>query len=828
MTNTVENLLLEIFGGNPYHAICRKSNGDIYYRPVEEPLTVELLSEHLEGSSNLGGYQLQQGSNTLKWLGWDVDSTDLDSAREQATKVLLHLTDIPHVVEFSGRKGYHILIFLSEPMLAGDAKKIVEWVRSVEGLRASGETHVECFPKQDSLTKGRPKGNLLKIPLGVHPVTHDRSRFVDVDNGWENGPDRDPMEYLQYRVRPEDVLAIIDSSPAMETQLVDLISEYWTDGLRHDMSLYLCGYLAQEGWGFEQTRDLIKAIVDKTRDSEWSNRNQTVKTTFQRAKEGKTIRGRQGLGEILPVTSMQRLTELVAEMKAPDSVKQIDDIRYLKGKPKIEASRLASNTIFSMLNDDGCKVFQTNLNDAYWYNKDTYMVVQEGTEHWHSLTNMKFGLNPIDPFSRLVNTELRLRIIREASIVPIHNTTFWDEAEHKLYVNLGSSEVYIINGKNDIEVSHNGECGLMFVTDQTRRQIVPDFDSEPVNCWDFLVNDLSFTMSTEAPATPDEQRELLKAWILAFFFQEMMPTKPILALIGQAGSGKTTAIRRILRILEDPDADVLGVPTDKQDAFRASIERHRLLVIDNLEKSGAYWMVDLLNKLATGSHIELRKLYKTNARHVIIPQCFVSLTAVNIPFSDETLFSRLLVLEMDQLDDPLPEYVLQKRIKEYGARIWADLLRQLSFVVEYLKTDPVVRPPTKSRLVDFNVFCAKLKGIEGIDGEALSNGLLSMVDSQMRQLRESSQAISLLEEWISLNPADAAEWRTFQQIYQVLSGMASARKVNFRWKNSQALYRHLHTLSDRLRVDFQADFEMDSTDGSTEIKRVRFKNTLIA
>jgi hypothetical protein len=824
-----ERLLLDIFGGNPYYAQAGTANGDLYYTPIEIPLNEDILRKHLSGEITVGSYQLMQASNVVRWLGWDVDSKDNSSARELALKVLKHLKNVPHAVEFSGRKGYHILIFLKEPMLAEEAKKIVDWVREKEGAKSSGETHLECFPKQDKLVKSRPKGNLLKIPLGEHPVTHDCSRFVDIYNGWENGPDVDPQEVLTYRATLEEVMGIMDTEVDAMTLMVDLMSEYWVSGKRHDLSLYLCGYLANEGWGLNQTKTLMKAIVEKAGDTdEEGNRIQTVNSTFARLKEGKSVRGRQGLGEILPVSAMQKLTELVSMISTPDTVTQIDDIRYLKGKPKIEQGRLAGNTIWSMLNDNGSRVVQTEQNVAYWYNAETHTVTQEGTELWMTLTNKRFGLNPVDPFSKLVNHEIRLRMVREAPVVPIHKTSHWSESLGKLFLNLGGPEVYIIGGENDIQTSYNGECGIMFLTNDSGKFLKPDFEADPIDAWDHLVNDLSFTTSTEAPATPEEQRELLKAWIIAFFFQELLPTKPILALLGQAGSGKTTALRRILRILEDPTSDVLGVPTDKQDAFRASIESHRLLTIDNLEKSGAYWMVDILNKLSTGNQIEIRQLYKTNAKHIIIPRCFVALTAVNMPFSDETLFSRLLVLEMARLAEPMPEHVLQRRIKEFGPVIWADLMRKLGKVVDIINQGIGVRPPTKSRLVDFTVFCEKIKRCDVVVGDTLSNGLLSMVDSQLKQLKESSQAIYLLEEWISLKPEEASEWKTMTQLYEVLYTMALARKTNFNWKNATSLYRHFNTLEDRLKNDFGAEIHTEISKVSRrEVVKIRFNNVMI-
>jgi len=821
--------LLEIFGGNPYHSRAKEIQGDITYHPVEVPINIDSIRSHLSGVVTLGSYQLLQGTNLIKWFGWDVDSHDLILARKMAQKILSHLNNVPHAVEFSGRKGYHILIFMKDPIQASVAKRITEWVREQEGLASIGESHVECYPKQEKLDRSRPKGSLIKVPLGEHPRTHDKSRFVDPNNGWENGPTLDANEILGYRVNLEDLDSIIEVGPDPMSVMVELLADYWIEGKRHEVSLYLCGFLANEGWSVDQVTQLVSSIIQKAGDDDAYNRLETVRTTFDRFKSGKSIRGRQGLGEFLPISALQKLTELASQIKAPDTVAQIDDIRYIKGKPKIETVRLASTTIWSILNDEGDRVMQTGENTAFWYAHDTHLITREGTELWDSVLNGRFGLNPVDNFSRMTSTELRLRIVREAPFVPMRNRTYWSDEEKRLYVNTGGPEVYIVSGRNKIEKAYNGECGQMFITNESGKYLVPDLSEEgTVDAWEHLVNDLSFTTSEEAPATPQEQKELMKAWILAFFFQEIMPTRPILALIGEPGSGKTTAIRRVLRIVEDPFGDVLGVPTDKQDAFRSSIESHRLLVLDNLEKSGAWWMVDMLNKLATGSHIEIRKLYRTNEKHVIIPECFVACTAVNVPFSDETLFSRLLVLEMERLDSPLPEHILQRRIAEYGSIIWGDLLRKLGAVVEVLREDARVRIPTSSRLADFTMFCERIKNCGVVDGDALSTGLLSMVDSQLKQLKESSPAIQLLEDWIMLRPDEAAQWRSIHQLYEILREMAQARKVNFRWRSSHALWRHLGTLEPRLRKDFQAELKRELNPASRkEDILIRFDVSLV-
>jgi hypothetical protein len=168
---------------------------------------------------------------------------------------------------------------------------------------------------------------------------------------------------------------------------------------------------------------------------------------------------------------------------------------------------------------------------------------------------------------------------------------------------------------------------------------------------------------------------------------------------------------------------------------------------------------------------------------------------------------------------------MQKKIKENHSKIWADLLRKLNNIIKTLTEHPTVKTPTKSRLVDFTVFCARIEQSTVVDGKALNLGLLSMVDSQLRQLKESSQAVSLIEEWISSRASEASEWHTYQELFVILQMMAQSRRIDFKWKNPVGLGRHLMTLQDRLRTDFGAEFEV-KIQGDKEISKLRFRTMM--
>jgi len=793
-------LLHHFFANNGHYAIAKTVAGEVTYAPVKQALTVEMLQEHLDGKLTLGSYHLDKDSQ-VGWLGWDVDSADPPTARKYAEKIIARIHDIPHAVEFSGSKGYHILIFLEHSIPAIQAKQIVDFVREAEGLPKTGKSHVECYPKQAKLDKALPMGSLLKIPLGEHPKTHNRSIFVDPANGWETGNPLPPEQILMNVVNPDALVQLMRGTVDIHKQMVELLIPHWAaaTGEHHNLALYLSGYLAHLGWGLEDAMNLVNEVALKAGDQEVHNRVQAVRDTFRNIAEGRTVKGFSGLNDMLPGGVLRTFSELATQIIAPTLVKRIDAIRLMKAPP-FEKVRASASVVWSDLQEHG-EVVQTNSNIAYFFDSEQHLLLPLASARWQANLHKNYGINPVDGFGNQVGEELRLRAISDARIVTVQNRTVWNGEE--LFVNLGGSEVYKLMG-DDIVTTSNGTCGFLFQTDmQTSKPIIPDF-GKPINVWDKLVKDISFTKSQDAPASPEEQAELLKAWLLAFFFSELLPTKPLLLALGAPGSGKTTAMRRILKMLESFDSDVLEVVADKPDSLRATIALHRFIVLDNLEKSGAKWLVDTLNRLATGANIEIRQLYKTNEVYTIKPNCFIAMTAVSMPFSEETLFSRILPLELQQLSSPLPEHLLQQQLQDNLPGMWADLLLKLNRVVATIKQDRSSLPPIASRLADFTVFCKRIEKSGVVNGALLIKGLRSLVDRQKLALLESSPFVAILEEWLTVSDQDAATPHSFVELFSILEPLARTRKMSWRWNNAAALGRHIQAMAEPLKKLYRA------------------------
>lgn len=811
--NGAAALLYGIFGDNAYYAMAQERAGEITYQPVRKPLTEPILKDHLTGKMTLGAYQLSP-SNTVRWLGWDVDSVDRAVAREYTVKITSHLKDVPHVVEFSGSKGYHILIFLSEPMPAEKAKVIVDTIRDAEGLPASGKSHVECYPKQAVLTRSQPYGSLLKIPLGVHPRTHDRSRFVDPLNGWEAGQELEPIELLSETVSPDQLFKLLESPSDPQTQLVEMLKPYWLPGERHHIALYLSGYLAQVGWIQQDVIDLVLKLAEATGDTDVENRMTSVRDTFEGAVQGKKVKGLSGLSERIPQAVLQRMMEAASRVTTPPLLRQIDSVRLSKG-PTIEKVRIVTRLVWTTLRERG-ELIQTPTGTLYWYESTTHQLWSLDSVRWEAILHRDYGINPRDPFCQQVIKALSLQALNEARTVEVKSRTVWDK--NKLLINLGGGEVYVLDG-DTISTSYNGECGYMFLTTGANGSAMKPDWSHPVDVWQMLIADLSFSRSANVPASPEEQGELLKAWILSYFFQELMPTRPLLIALGQSGSGKTTALRRMLRILESPDSEVMELVADKPDALRASLSTHHFIVLDNLEKTQAPWLVDMLNRLSTGAAMELRQLYKTNEIYSLKPNVFIGLTAVNLPFSEETLFSRLLPLELAQLISPLPEYWMQQQLKDSTGGIWADLMLKLNKVVAVLRDNDDHLSPISSRLADFSVFCKRIESCtEVINGKLLLNGLRNLVDHQRMVLMASSPFIVVLEDWLATDPEEAVKLHTWRELYRTLEPLARQRKLAWRWTSAEALARHISMLADNLKRLYNAEFADHPTEGMLGVK----------
>jgi hypothetical protein len=134
------------------------------YTVVKAKLTDDVILSHLRGGKTIGLYC--SPDSMTKWLCIDID--DLDEVAVREVQNHLRRFDIPHLTEFSGKKGYHIWVFFDKPYPN----------HIVRALANAFAFDHEVFPKQDHIGEGK-LGNLVKAPLGKHQATGNWCLFLD-------------------------------------------------------------------------------------------------------------------------------------------------------------------------------------------------------------------------------------------------------------------------------------------------------------------------------------------------------------------------------------------------------------------------------------------------------------------------------------------------------------------------------------------------------------------------------------------------------------------------------------------------------------------------
>lgn len=162
---------------------------NMQYSRIEEPIKKTLIKRHLQGDTTIGAYQFNSESK-CKWICYDFDGEDLNVELDKAKKLYLKLKFEEKVesvlLEFSGKKGYHVWVFCEE--IDGSSAKY--WAEEV----AKGCDVHEIFPKQREVKD--KFGNLVKLPLGIHQGTGKRSVLFD-----DNFVELDINKSMQYLLK---------------------------------------------------------------------------------------------------------------------------------------------------------------------------------------------------------------------------------------------------------------------------------------------------------------------------------------------------------------------------------------------------------------------------------------------------------------------------------------------------------------------------------------------------------------------------------------------------------------------------------------------------
>lgn len=276
----------------------------------------------------------------------------------------------------------------------------------------------------------------------------------------------------------------------------------------------------------------------------------------------------------------------------------------------------------------------------------------------------------------------------------------WDG--EALRVSRFDGTVFKLDGQAITEEA-NGE-NVLFLDDSSWTPYTPDFSTGGHLLW----------LTTDLPNW-DDNREMyglvLRAWALSIFFCELCPTRPILVLLGERGSGKSMLLRLVLRLLFGPLSELSGIP-DRPDGFTAAAASTHLLAMDNLDEFTP-WLRDKLASLSTGKVDEYRRLYTSNELGRVYYRCWTCFTArTPDTLRRDDLTDRLLILPLKRLDEWDAERNFLTKADELRNLWWGEVLTYLNKVVAEINKGHL-ESKSNLRLADWESLCRIVANLEG-------------------------------------------------------------------------------------------------------------------
>ena len=212
---------------------------------VRESLTVEVMTEHLEGKTSVGAIPIDENNN-CKFGAIDVDDYPIDHG-ELVRKVKKF--KLPLAVCRSKSGGAHLYMFFVEWF---PASEIREYLTEIAALL--GHSGCEVFPKQDKILSDRGDlGNFINLPYfdeqnTLRYMVNEKGQAISLKGflRW-TGKNKVRLTDLDNLLARPEQMPFADAPPCLECMLNDGIPE----GCRNTTMFQTGVYLRKkfpEGW----------------------------------------------------------------------------------------------------------------------------------------------------------------------------------------------------------------------------------------------------------------------------------------------------------------------------------------------------------------------------------------------------------------------------------------------------------------------------------------------------------------------------------------------------------------------------------------------------
>jgi hypothetical protein len=201
---------------------------------------------------------------------------------------------------------------------------------------------------------------------------------------------------------------------------------------------------------------------------------------------------------------------------------------------------------------------------------------------------------------------------------------------------------------------------------------------------------------------------LLVGWLVAALVADI--PHPILALIGEQGTAKSTAAELLVSLI-DPSPAPLRTPPRDMRAWSVAAAASWTVALDNVTTI-AQWFSDLMCKAVTGDGIVDRALFTDDDVTVLSFRRCLALTSIDAGRLAGDLAERLLTVELERIppERRRPEAEILAAYNTARPTALAALLDLLAQVLDVL---PTIRLDQLPRMADFACLLAAIDTVTG-------------------------------------------------------------------------------------------------------------------
>jgi len=462
----------------------------------------------------------------------------------------------------------------------------------------------------------------------------------------------------------------------------------------------------------------------------------------------------------------------------------------------------AESLLLTWLDENG-KFIRTPEGELYYLWKDKHRLFELDTERWHAWLHELTGVNPASTSFSILSNACKTAAILNSEIKNVVRLAYYDNDTKILWISRFDGKVFCLDGDR-ITLMNNGEGPIIFDDLHIWEPYEPDFNAAE-NALSLVADIPNWNKAKHAWA--------YQVWTQSLFFNELCPTKPMMVLLGEKGSGKSMALRLILRLLFGQWAQVSGVPT-KPDDFSVTASHYHLYAMDNLDTMEP-WLQDKLARISTGAMDEYRKLYTSKELGILKYRCWIAVTArTPDTLRRDDLADRLLILPLNRVDDDdrRRESLFLTEIDELRNAWWGDILTSLNAVVKELQ-DSTLPAISSLRMADWEAL-GRLMSTQADKIDLWDEIVTDLKLAQTNFLADGEIVIEAVDTWLNDSSVSGLQlvknidrWVTARELYtEAQSLLFGSNKPDSDWPRSvKAFSRRLNNVKSVLESRFGMD-----------------------